>query len=78
MKNEFWFEALNVNCFKDGYRVVKNLNLQLKYSENVILLGPNGSGKSSLVDLINRNLYPINEKNTSLKIFNKELINLWE
>ena len=78
MKNELWFEALNVNCFKEGYRVIKNLNLQLKYSENVILIGPNGSGKSSLIELINRNLYPIKEKNAFIKIFNKELINLWE
>ena len=44
----------------------------------MILLGPNGTGKSSLIDLINRNLYPIKEKNSSLKIFDKELINLWD
>ena len=78
MVENFWFEAKNITCIKDGYEVVKELNLKLRYSENVILLGPNGSGKSSLVNLINRNIYPIAGKDTFLKIFNRELINLWE
>ena len=38
------------------------MDLKLKYSENIILIGPNGSGKSSLLDLINRNIYPIKRK----------------
>ena len=54
------------------------LNLNLKYNENVILIGPNGSGKSSLIELINRNVYPVHNKNTVLKIFNQELINIWD
>ena len=78
MVNEFWFEAENITCYKNGYKVVKDLNLKLKYSENVILMGPNGSGKSSLIDLINRNIYPVLGNDVLLKIFSKELINLWE
>ena len=78
MINNFWFEALNINCFKNDYKVIKDLNLQLKYKENVVLIGPNGSGKSSLVDLINRNIYPVESDLTKLKIFNKELIDLWQ
>ena len=78
MVNEFWFEAENITCYKNGYKVVKDLNLKLKYSENVILMGPNGSGKSSLIDLINRNIYPVLSNDVILKIFNKDLINLWE
>ena len=78
MTNNYWFEAQNICCFKNGYEVVKDLNLKLKYGENVILIGPNGSGKSSLVELINRNIYPVIKKNTVFKIFNEELINIWE
>ena len=78
MTNDYWLEAKNISCFKNGHEVVKNLNLKLKYSENVILLGPNGSGKSSLLELINRNIYPVIKKDTVFKIFNKELINIWE
>ena len=78
MTNDYWLEAKNISCFKNEYEVVKDLNLKLKYSENVILIGPNGSGKSSLLDLINRNIYPVLKKDTVFKIFNKEIINIWE
>ena len=78
MTKNYWLEAKNISCFKNGYEVVKDLNLKLKYNENVILIGPNGSGKSSLLELINRNIYPVLRKDTVFKIFNKELINIWE
>jgi len=76
--NKFWFEAKNINGFKNGYRVIQDLNLKIAYSENVILIGPNGSGKSSLIEVINRNIYPVIANESKLKIFGKELINLWE
>ena len=78
MFNKFWFDAKNINCFKNGFRVIKDLNLKISYSENVILIGPNGSGKSSLIEIINRNIYPVVANESKLKIFEKELINLWE
>ena len=78
MVNKFWLEAKKINCFKNGFRVIKDLNLKIAYSENVILIGPNGSGKSSLIDVINRNIYPVVDNKSILKIFDKELINLWE
>ena len=78
MVNNFWIEAKNINCFKNGLREIKGLNLKIAYSENVILIGPNGSGKSSLIEVINRNIYPVIANESKLKIFGKELINLWE
>ncbi|ABM71982.1 possible ABC transporter component, ATP-binding domain [Prochlorococcus marinus str. MIT 9515] len=78
MTSDYWLEAKNINCFKNGYEVVKDLNLKLKYSDNVVLIGPNGSGKSSLLELINRDIYPVIKKNVVFKLFNEELINIWE
>ena len=79
MVDEFyWFEAVKINVFRNNYEIIKNLDLKIKKSENVILLGPNGSGKSTIIDLINRNLYPLVKKDSLLKIFNEELINIWE
>ena len=78
MVNKFWFEAKNINCFKNGFRVIKDLDLKIGYSENVVLIGPNGSGKSSLIEAINRNIYPVVDNESIFKIFNKELINVWE
>ena len=78
MKSNYWFEAEEVSAIKNGYEVVKKLSLKLKYKENVLILGPNGSGKSSIIDLINRNIYPIERENLNFKILNKKLINIWE
>jgi len=76
--NNFWFDAKNINCFKNGLRVIKDLNLEIAFSANEILIGPNGSGKSSLIEVINRNIYPVLSYESQLKIFDKELINIWE
>ena len=78
MINNYWLEAKNVTVLKNGYEVVKNLSLKITNKERVIILGPNGSGKSSIIDLINRNIYPLEKKNTSFKLFNRELINIWD
>ncbi len=78
MNNKCWLEAEDVTAYKNGYKVVKNLTLKCFEDERIIILGPNGSGKSSIIDLINRNIYPVVKKNSYFKIFNKEIINLWE
>ncbi len=77
MNSEYWFFSQEVSAFKNGYEVVKNLNIKFKNEERILILGPNGSGKSSIIDLINRNLYPIQKPNSILKIFDKELIDIW-
>tara|TARA_Y100001978_G_scaffold194088_1_gene200883 strand:+ start:1369 stop:2151 length:783 start_codon:yes stop_codon:yes gene_type:complete len=78
VNNKSWLEAENINAFKKGYKVINNLTLKFNNNERIFILGPNGSGKSSIVDLINRNIYPIICKNSSFKLFNKEFINIWE
>ena len=78
MKSKYWLEANNVTVIKNGFKVVKNLSLKIKTTEKVLILGPNGSGKSSIVDLINRNIYPLEEFNSIFKLFDKKLINIWE
>ena len=78
MNHKYWFEAQEVDSYKNGYQVIKNLNVKFKLNESIIILGPNGSGKSSIIDLINRNLYPLEKEKKNLKIFDKELIDIWE
>ncbi len=78
MRTNCWLDVKNTTAYKQGYKVIKNLNIQLFYNERIIILGPNGSGKSSIVDLINRNIYPLVEKDSYFKIFNEELIDIWK
>ena len=78
MRTNCWLDVKNTNAYKQDFKVIKNLSIKLFYNERIIILGPNGSGKSSIVDLINRNIYPLVEKESYFKIFNKELIDIWK
>ena len=78
MKRNIWFECKNLSAYRNNYKVVRDLTLNLNSNENTVILGPNGSGKSSIIDLIYRNVYPVEKKNSYLKIFNKKLIDIWE
>ena len=78
MRTNCWLDFKNTTAYKQNYKVIKNLSIKLFYNERTIILGPNGSGKSSIVDLINRNIYPLVEKESYFKIFNEELIDIWK
>ena len=78
MSNNCWLDAKNTTAYKQDYKVIQNLSIKLFYNERIIILGPNGSGKSSIVDLINRNIYPLVKKDSYFRIFNEELIDIWK
>ena len=78
MRTNCWLDVKNTTAYKHDYKVIKNLSFKLFYNETIVILGPNGSGKSSIVDLINRNIYPLVEKDSHFKIFNEELIDIWK
>ena len=78
MKKNCWLDAKNTTAYKHDYKVIKNLSIKLFDNERIIILGPNGSGKSSIVDLINRNIYPLVKKHSHFRIFNEELIDIWK
>lgn len=73
-----WLDAKNTTAYNKDYKVIKNLTIKLFENERIIILGPNGSGKSSIVDLINRNIYPLVKKDSYFRIFNEELIDIWK
>ena len=78
MSNNCWLDAKNITAYKQDYKVIKNLSIKLFDNERIIILGPNGAGKSAIVDLINRNIYPIVKKDSYFRIFNDELIDIWK
>ena len=78
MRNNCWLDVKNTTAYKNDYKVIKNLSIKLFDNERVIILGPNGAGKSAIVDLINRNIYPIVKKDSYFRIFNDELIDIWK
>ena len=59
-------------------RVFHNLSLRLNLGEHTVVLGPNGAGKSALVKLISREMYPVVEQGSSLRLFGDRTVNLWQ
>ena len=68
----------NVTVFQGRNKVLDDLSLTIDESQSTVILGPNGSGKTTLLKLLNRELYIVEEKNSSLKIFEKDRWNVDE
>ena len=73
-----WASFKNISVYLDQKKILSNININIKHGENILILGPNGSGKSTFLKLLNRSIYPITKKDSSLKLFNKENINIWD
>merc|ERR1739841_86487 len=59
-------------------RVFDNLSLRLNLGEHTVVLGPNGAGKSALVKLISREIYPVVQQGSHLRLFSDRTVNLWQ
>ncbi|MDC0181564.1 ATP-binding cassette domain-containing protein [Candidatus Thioglobus sp.] len=68
----------NVTVFQGRNKVLDDFSLTIDESQSTVILGPNGSGKTTLLKLLNRELYVVEEKNSSLKIFEKDRWNVDE
>ena len=44
----------NVNKWFGDFQVLKEINLEVKAKEKIVVCGPSGSGKSTLIRCINR------------------------
>jgi len=44
----------NVNKWFDDFQVLKDINLEVKQKQKIVVCGPSGSGKSTLIRCINR------------------------
>ena len=73
-----WASIKNINVKIDQKVILSNLNINLNYGENILVLGPNGSGKSTFLKLLNRSIYPISSIHSSFELFNTENINIWK
>tara|TARA_Y100001968_G_scaffold220324_1_gene203156 strand:+ start:919 stop:1731 length:813 start_codon:yes stop_codon:yes gene_type:complete len=73
-----WAHLKNLNVEIDQKLILSNINVNLNFGDNILVIGPNGSGKSTFLKLLNRSIYPINSASSSFKLFNKEDINIWD
>ncbi len=68
----------NITVFQGRNKVLDDFSLTIDESQSTVILGPNGSGKTTLLKLLNRELYIVENKNSSLKIFEKDRWNVDE
>ncbi len=68
----------NVTVYQQQTKILQNFSLQIRQGEKVALLGPNGAGKSTLLKLISRELYPVAEEGSHVRLYGHEAVNLWE
>ena len=73
-----WAIFKNINVYIDQKEILKNIDIDLNYGDNILIIGPNGSGKSTFLKLLNRSIYPVISNHSSFKLFNKENINIWD
>ena len=79
MRNrEPYLELEAVDVWLGPRLVFERLSLQLHRGEHTLVLGPNGAGKSALVKLLSRELYPVVQPGSHLRIFGSTTVNLWE
>jgi len=68
----------NINVGYDEKIILQNLNLTIKQGEHWAILGANGSGKSTLMKLIQSQIHPRFDKNSTKEIFGKSRYSLFE
>lgn len=71
-------ELKNITVVRGGKTIFSGLNLEIPVGCNTVILGPNGAGKSTLLKLLTRELYPVADSKSSLKILGKSAWNIWE
>lgn len=58
--------------------VLRDFSLRIAQHEHVAILGPNGSGKTTLLKTISRELRPVQNPGTWVRVLGQESWNVWE
>ncbi len=58
----------NITAYQQQTRVFDGFSLHIGAHERMAILGPNGAGKSTLLKLIDRELYPVQQDDSWLKL----------
>ena len=68
----------NATVYRGDTRVFDRFSLSIEESENTAIIGPNGAGKTTLLKVLNRELYPVHETGSHVRILGRARWNVWE
>lgn len=71
-------EFENITVVRGGKKIFSEVSFSIPVGCNTAILGPNGAGKSTLLKLLTRELYPMADGRSSLKIFGESSWNIWD
>ncbi len=71
-------EIRNATIYRGSTRVFDGFDLTIEQHEQVAILGPNGSGKTTLLKVVNREIYPVLQEDSSVHILGRSRWNVWE
>lgn len=53
-QQDYMIQLKDMNKWYGEFHVLKNINLNVKKGEKIVICGPSGSGKSTMIRCINR------------------------
>jgi iron complex transport system ATP-binding protein len=68
----------NATIYRGETRVFKDFSISIGQHEQAAILGPNGSGKTTLLKVINREIYPVRQDDSWVRILGRETWNVWD
>ena len=71
-------ELRDVTVYRGNKKVFDRFSLSLPFRRNTVILGPNGAGKTTLLKVLMRELYPVKDSASRIRILGKENWNVWE
>jgi iron complex transport system ATP-binding protein len=71
-------EIKNATVYRGQHCVFNNFSLTIPQQCNTAILGPNGAGKSTLLKLLFRELYPVYQDDSYVRILGQEQWNVWD
>ena len=78
MTDEPLIEIQNATIYRGNNRVFMNFDLSIAQHSQVAILGPNGCGKTTLLKVLNREIYPVADGNSSVRILGRTHWNVWD
>lgn len=78
MSNAPLIDIHNATIYRGNTRVFDNFDLTIEQHEQVAILGPNGSGKTTLLKVVNREIYPVLQDDSWVRILGRSTCNVWE